>query len=161
AFLVEQDGPASAARLHALVDRVARAVRQAGEIAGSPGWEAAIERVTGADFTPDPAHDGNGFCAEAAFAWLAGDTAYIAAIGRAAVLLARDGRLDALHRLHVLAESWPPGVPFDAKLGFQVVTSVLAIDPARLLGDLHERAIALSSADRLALVSPAIAMPWL
>ncbi len=159
AFLSEVSGPPDRARLHALIARVASAVREAGELVGRPGWPEALEAVTGAGFVPDPSHHGNGFGLEAAFAWLAGNRAFVAAIGRAAAVRASGGEITPLHRLHVLAEDWPPGVPLDPDLGFRVVTSVLALDPTRPLGALHELEVDLAPGDRLALVSPAAALP--
>jgi hypothetical protein len=159
AFLRSNRGPASPAQLHALVEHVARAVRQAGELVDKLGWSATLEASTGKDFVPDSTHHGNAFGCEAAFVWMKDRHAFIAAIGRAAVLRGRGGALEPLHRLHVLAEE-DPGNALPRELAFQIVTSALSIHPLKPLGSLHELDLAVAPGDRVALVSPAVAVPF-
>jgi hypothetical protein len=130
AYLEESPGAvASAEALRALVDRMARAVRQTGE----------------------------SFSLDAAVAWENQGEVYLATIGSCAAILARGGAITPLHALDTLARFNPASGMGEA--AHWIVLSALAADPADLTAGLVERQVSLRSGEQLALLSPLMAVP--
>jgi hypothetical protein len=145
------------ATLRSFIERIALAVRQAGEVCEIDGLRAARSAGDGRDFAPDRNRHACGFCLEGAFVHIAGKAAEIAAVGRCAVLRWRPGAIEPLHLLHTVAALRSADFEFPSEHAHDIVTSVLARDPDNLLMNLTELRIELAADERLVLLSPSLA----